>query len=137
MFTSRGRYNRKRKFYIAGICACIFLYLFLFSRYQTFEYQEVIKNSNPKDVWEFVSDFRKMKELNPTILDFKIVADHGNLEDWQYTVEYTETLSHWPHWENKAVGNYHAKKVIRDRKYVYVIDSTHKTCFFALYCGEF
>lgn len=86
MFTTRNRHSKKRKFYIFGLIAVIFLYLFLFTRYQTFEYQEVIKNASPKAIWEFVSDFSKMKELNPTILDFKITADHGTLEDWKYTV---------------------------------------------------
>lgn len=59
----------------------------------------MIKHAKAKDVWEFVSDFGKMRQLNPTILDFKITADHGGgLDDWKYSVEYSEKLSHWPHW---------------------------------------
>ena len=135
MFSPRSRYKKKR-LYLLALIAVIFTYFFLFSRYQTYEYQEVIKNAKPKDIWEFVSDFSKMRQLNPTILDFKITADHGTLEDWKYTVEYSENLSHWPHWINKAVGHYHAKKIIKDRKYVYVIESTHRTCFFHFYCGK-
>lgn len=133
MFTSRGRQSKRK--YIIGICAIIFIYLFLFSRYQTFEYQEVIKNVKPEKVWEYVADFSKMKSLNPTILDFKILSDHGNNEDWKYSVEYIEKLSHWPHWRSQATGNYHVRKVIRERKYVYLVESTHKTCFFGIYCG--
>lgn len=134
MFTSRGRQNSRK--YIFGICAVIFVYLLLFSRYQTFEYQEVIKNAKPETVWETVADFSKMKSFNPTILEFKILSDHGNNEDWKYVVEYIEKLSYWPYWKNQATGNYHVRKVIRDRKYLYLVESTHKTCFFAVYCGE-
>lgn len=134
MFINRGRQSKRK--YIIGICAIIFVYLFLFSRYQTFEYQEVIKNTKPETVWEYVADFSKMKLLNPTIVDFKILSDHGNNEDWQYTVEYIENMSHWPYWKNQAVGNYHVKKVVRDRKYLYLVESTHKTCFFSFYCGK-
>lgn len=133
MFTSRGRQSKRK--YIIGICAVIFVYLFLFSRYQTYEYQEVIKNVKPETVWEYVADFSKMKTLNPTILEFKILSDHGNNEDWKYSVEYIEKLSHWPHWKSQATGNYHVRKVIRERKYLYLVESTHKTCFFGIYCG--
>jgi hypothetical protein len=136
MFTTRGRYNKRTK-YLAGLAAVIFIYLFLFSRYQTYEYQEVIKNVKPVVVWEFIADFSKMKQLNPTILDFKIVADHGNLEDWKYSVEYLEKLSHWPFWENWNTGNFHVRKVIRERKYIYLVESVHKTCFAGLYCREY
>lgn len=134
MFTSRGRQSKRK--YIIGICAVIFVYIFLFTRYQTFEYQEVIKNVKPESVWEYVADFSKMKSLNPSILEFKVLSDHGNIDDWKYTVEYLEKLSHWPYFLNKATGNYHVKKVIRDRKYLYLVESTHKTCFFGIYCGK-
>jgi hypothetical protein len=137
MFTlSRNPYSNNKRKYIVGICAIIFVYSFLFSRYQSYEYQEVIKNVKPKVIWEFVADFSQMKTLNPTIIDFKILSDEGNFEDWKYTVEYTENLSHWPHWINKAVANYHVTKVIRDRKYVYLVESEHKTCFYGIYCGK-
>lgn len=134
MFKSRGRQSKRK--YVVGICAVVFVYLFLFSRYQTFEYQEVIKGTKPETVWEYVADFSKMKLLNPTIVEFKILSDHGNNEDWKYSVEYIENMSHWPYWRNQAVGNYHVKKVIRDRKYLYLVESTHKTCFFGFYCGK-
>lgn len=134
MFTNRSR-NSNRK-YIFGICAVIFVYLFLFSRYQTFEYQEVIKNVKPEAVWEYVADFSKMKTLNPSLLEFKIVSDQGNNEDWRYTVEYLEKLTYWPYWKNQGSANYHVRKVIRDRKYVYLVESIHRTCFFGVYCGE-
>jgi len=139
VFTSRGRQSKRK--YIIGICAVIFVYLFLFSRYQTYEYQEVIKNVKPEKVWDYVADFSKMKSLNPTILEFKVFADHGNNEDWKYSVEYIEKLSQWPYWKNQATGNFRVRKVVRERKYVYLVESTHKTCFFGIYCvksiGEF
>lgn len=135
MFTTRSRYGKRK--YIAGIVVVIFAYLFIFARYQSFEYQEVIKNVKPVEVWEFIADFSKMKELNPTILDFKITADHGTNEDWKYSVEYHEKLSHWPYWLNTIVGNFHVHKVIRDRKYVYLVESVHKTCFYGIYCREY
>lgn len=134
MFTSRGRQTKRK--YIIGICAVIFVYIFLFTRYQTYEVQEVIKNVKPEKVWEYVADFSKMKTLNPTILEFKIISDQGNNEDWKYVVEYLELLSHWPYWKNQATANYHIKKVIRDRKYVYLVESVHKTCFYGVYCCE-
>lgn len=132
---TRNRQTRRAKL-IIGICAVIFVYLFLFSRYQTYEIEEVIKNVKPEAVWEYVADFSKMKSLNPTILEFKILADHGNNEDWKYEVEYIENMTHWPFWKNQAIGHYHVRKVIRDRKYVYLVESTHKTCFFSVYCGN-
>lgn len=135
MLLVRGNRHSKRK-YIIAICVVIFVYLLLFSRYQTYEYNEVIKNTKPEDVWKFVSDFSKMKSLNPTILEFKIKSDEGNNEDWKYTAEYLEKLSHWPYWKNQATGHFHVRKVIRDRKYFYLVESTHKTCFFGVYCGN-
>lgn len=135
MFNTRGGRQNKRK-YIVGICAIIFVYLLIFSRFQTYEYQGVIKDVKPEVVWEFIADFSKMKTLNPTIHDFKILSDQGNNEDWKYTVEYSEKLSHWPHWTNIATGNYHVRKTIRNMKYLYLVESTHKTCFFSFYCGE-
>lgn len=134
MFTSRGRQSKRK--YIFGICAVIFVYLLLFSRYQTFEYQEVIKEVKPEAVWEYVADFSKMKSLNPSILEFKILSDHGNNDDWKYSVEYIEKLTYWPYWKNQATGNYHVKKVIKNMKQIYLVESTHKTCFFGAYCGE-
>ncbi|CRL02056.1 CLUMA_CG015075, isoform A [Clunio marinus] len=139
MFTNRGRQSKRK--YMFGICAVIFVYLLLFSRYQTYEIQEVIKNVKPVTVWEFVADFSKMKSLNPTIHEFKILSDHGNNEDWKYTVEYIESMSGWPHWKNKINANFHVRKVIRDRKYLYLVESVHKSCFFSVFClkanGEF
>jgi hypothetical protein len=135
MFSTRGR-NNKRK-YIIGIVAVILSYLFLFTRYQTCEIQEVISNVKPQLVWEFIADFSKMKSLNPTLLDFKITADQGTNEDWKYSVEYLEKLSHWPHWTNTALGHFHVRKAIKDRKYVFLVESEHKTCFYGFYCREY
>lgn len=108
----------------------------MFARYQTYESQEVLKNVKPEKVWEYVADFSKMKALNPSILEFKILSDHGNNDDWKYTVEYIENLTYWPYWRNKATGNYHVKKIIKNMKQIYLVESTHKTCFFGVYCGE-
>jgi hypothetical protein len=134
MFTSRGRQSKRK--YIFGICAVIFVYLLLFSRYQTFEYTEVLKNVKPEAVWEYVADFSKMKALNPSILEFKILSDHGNNDDWKYSVEYIEKLTHWPYWKNQSKANYHVRKTIKNMKQIYVVESIHKTCFFSAYCGE-
>lgn len=136
MFNPRRR-SIKRNYTIGIIAVILIIYLYLFARYQTYEHQAVIKNAKPVAVWEFVADFSKMKQLNPTILDFKILSDHGNYNDWKYSVEYLEKLSHWPHWDNKILGNFHVKKVTIDRKNVYLVESTHKTCFYAVFCSEF
>ncbi|XP_070506528.1 uncharacterized protein [Chironomus tepperi] len=141
MFNTRRRsVSTKLKFFI-GIPVAILIYLFFFGRFQTYEQSEIIKNAKPVAVWEFVADFSKMKQLNPTILDFKILSDHGNYEDWKYTVEFLEQLSHWPYWQNTINGNFHVRKVLKDQKNLFLVESTHKVCFFKFFClkstGEF
>lgn len=126
----------KRNYILTGIAA-ILIYVFLIGGYKTYQHEDVIKNAKPVDVWEFIADFSKMKELNPTILDFKILSDHGNNHDWKYSVEYTEQLSHWPYWLNTIVGHFHVRKVLEDRKSLYLVESTHKVCFFWLYCCKY
>ena len=133
---SPGRRSNKRK-YIIGTVVAILIYFILTARYESFEHQGIIKNAKSIDVWEFVADFSKMKQLNPTILDFKILSDHGNYEDWKYTVEFIEKLSHWPHWDNTIIGNFHVSKVVKDQKNLYLVESTHETCFFRFYCRKY
>ena len=137
MFNPRRRSVSPKLKLIIGIVVAIFIYLFFVGRYQTYEQSEVIKNAKPAAVWEFVADFSKMKQLNPTILDFKILSDHGNYEDWKYTVEFVEQLSHWPHWQNTINGNFHVRKVLKDYKNVYLVESTHKVCFFIFFCRKY
>lgn len=137
MFNPRRRSISKKQKIIISVAAVILIYLFFFGRYQTYEQSEIIKNAKPIEVWEFVADFSKMKELNPTILDFKILSDHGNNEDWKYTVEFLEKLSHWPYWENTINGNFHVRKVLKDSKNLYLVESTHKVCFFKFFCRKY
>jgi len=137
MFNSRRRSTSNKRKYIIGAVALIIIYLCIASRYQTYEHSEVIKNAKPIAVWEFVADFSKMKQLNPTILDFKILSDHGNYEDWKYSVEFIEQLSHWPHWENTIIGNFHVRKVLKDHKNLYLVESIHKACFFKFFCCKY
>ncbi|CAO1407568.1 unnamed protein product [Diamesa tonsa] len=132
MFAPRNRHN-KRKIIIL-VCVVICLYVTLFSPYSNYEYQEIIKNVKPEKVWEFVADFSKMKTLIPNMLEFKITADHGNNDDWKYSVDYLEKLSHWPYWKNNAVAHYSVKSKDVDGKLNYIVDSKHKTCFFGVYC---
>lgn len=67
-------------------------------------------------------------------LDFTITADGGNREHWQYSVEYVERLSHWPHTLNKNTGTISVKKVTKPNE-LFLIESETKTCFlFGLYC---
>ncbi|KAL1401165.1 hypothetical protein pipiens_006826 [Culex pipiens pipiens] len=94
----------KRRFTLAALS--IILYWILSSPYNTFETEIVLHRTKPEVVWEYVADFSKMKTLNPTILDFNIVKDHGNVHHWQYSVEYTERLSHWPYSKNVALGHF-------------------------------
>ncbi|XP_016935611.4 uncharacterized protein [Drosophila suzukii] len=115
----------------------LLLYVFVFSSgYQKYQIEGIIKRSEPEKVWEYVADFNKMRLLNPTIINFKILADHGHAHDWRYTVEYTERLSHWPYWKNTATGRYVVTKTLPGVSPVaYVINSTHQTCFFGgFYC---
>ena len=79
-----------------------------------------------------------MKTLNPTILDFKVIADQGTFDDWKYSVEYNEKLSHFPYWINKNHGHFAVKRFLRNRETVYVVSSNHKTCFIlGLYCCKY
>ncbi|KAL7028256.1 hypothetical protein ACKWTF_005777 [Chironomus riparius] len=141
MFNSRRRPISNKRKGIIGLVVAIIIYLLFVDRFQTYEQSEVIKNAKPVAVWEFIADFSKMKQLNPTILDFKILSDVGNINDWKYTVEFVEQLSHWPNWQNTINGNFHVRKVLQDHKNLYLVESTHKVCFFKFFClkstGEF
>ncbi|EDS32223.1 conserved hypothetical protein [Culex quinquefasciatus] len=130
----------KRRFTLAALS--IILYWILSSPYNTFETEIVLHGTKPEVVWEYVADFSKMKTLNPTILDFNIVKDHGNVHHWQYSVEYTERLSHWPYSKNVALGHFSVRKLPEAEGGQYSVASTHKTCFLlGLFClnseGEF
>lgn len=46
-----------------------------------------------------------------------------------------ERLSHWPYWKNANLGYFSVYKLPQVEGGDYIVDSTHKTCFFAgLYC---
>jgi hypothetical protein len=138
MFNPRRRsISNKRKYIIGGVGLLLAYLFYSSSRYQTYEHSEVIKNAKPIAVWEFVADFSKMKQLNPTILDFKILSDHGNYEDWKYSVEFIELLSHWPYWQNIIIGHFHVRKVLKDQKHLYLVESTHEVCFFKYFCCKY
>ncbi|RZC40008.1 uncharacterized protein BDFB_003199 [Asbolus verrucosus] len=88
---------------------------------------------HPNEAWEFVADFSNMKYLNPTIVDFSVIAESGNYDHWKYSIEYSEYLSHWPHLENHAVAHFNVKA--SPKTAVYFISSVHKTCLiFGLFC---
>ncbi|KAH8371240.1 hypothetical protein KR093_006708, partial [Drosophila rubida] len=132
---SRHTWNIKRVSVL--LCAVLVLYVFVFSGgYHKYQIDGVIGNTRPERVWEYVADFNKMRLLNPTILNFKILADHGHAHDWRYTVEYTERLSHWPHWLNKATAKYVVTKTMPGvLPQEWAIESNHETCFFnGFYC---
>ncbi|KFB48233.1 AGAP005820-PA-like protein [Anopheles sinensis] len=131
----------KRRVLVASIGAIV-LYYFLSSSYQKYQISTVIPRTKPEDVWEFVADFSQMRKLNPTILNFNILADHGNFEHWKYTVTYDERLSHWPYLVNTAIGHFSVRKLPEAEGGQYSVASTHKTCFLlGLFClnskGEF
>ncbi|XP_053952935.1 uncharacterized protein LOC128859845 [Anastrepha ludens] len=117
-------------------CVVLILYILMTSGSRKYKIDVLIDNSKPEEVWEYVADFSKMRLLNPTILDFKIITDSGHAHDWRYTVEYTERLSHWPYWLNKAKADYIVTKTMPGvDPAVYAIESKHKTCFFkGTYC---
>uniref|UniRef100_A0A1A9VYK3 Uncharacterized protein n=1 Tax=Glossina austeni TaxID=7395 RepID=A0A1A9VYK3_GLOAU len=122
---------------IAILIACsLIIYMICARGRHSYEIDGIIKNTKPEDVWNYVADFSKMKLLNPTILDFKILSESGHIHDWRYTVEYTEHLSHWPYWFNVGIGQYIVIKSMPDKQpQTYSIKSQHQTCFLkGLYC---
>ncbi|EDW78909.1 uncharacterized protein Dwil_GK11439 [Drosophila willistoni] len=129
------RFNIRRisVFFTLGL---LFYVLVISGSYYEYQIGGTISNARPEKVWEYVADFNKMRLLNPTIINFKILADHGHAHDWRYTVEYTERLSHWPHWINTATAKYMVTKTKPGVTPIeYAIQSTHETCFFkGLYC---
>ncbi|XP_053676093.1 uncharacterized protein LOC128726315 [Anopheles nili] len=128
-----GRWTKRRA--IPAIAIAITLYYFLSSSYERYEIDSVIPHTNPESVWDFVADFSRMKQLNPTILHFRILADHGNQEHWKYTVEYRERLSHWPYSLNTAIGQYSVLRLPETEGGHYAVLSTHRTCFLGgLFC---
>lgn len=101
--------------------------LFIYKKQHQVMFEEIIRDSDPMHVWEYVADFSNMKKLNPTIEDFNVIAESGNYEHWKYSVEYTEHLSHLPIIRNVAHGHY----AVRQDKHGYLITSKHHTCFFS------
>lgn len=94
---------------------------------QNVTFEATVYKAKAADVWEFVADFSNMKKLNPTILDFNIVAERGNYDHWQYSAEYTEFLSSFPFIRNFIVSHFSVKP---DKEGSYTIESTHSSCFY-------
>ncbi|PSN40573.1 hypothetical protein C0J52_10789 [Blattella germanica] len=119
------RWHKKRI-----VCVClvaVFLYLILRTQKKNAVIQFKIDNSRATDIWEFVADFSNMKKLNPTILEFNILAESGNYDHWQYSVEYTEFLSSYPFIHNFIVSHFNVKPA---DKGAFVIQATHSSCFY-------
>lgn len=151
------RWNRRR-LAIVAIFILILYYVFSASN-NSYEASVTIRNVKPETAWEYVADFNKIKFLNPTMwvcrslteslswssenrilffrLDFKILSESGHLNDWKYTVEYTEHLSHWPHWINVAEADFFVRKLKPTELGDYLVASNHRTCFLGgLYCRK-
>ncbi|KAK9302963.1 hypothetical protein QLX08_005224 [Tetragonisca angustula] len=118
---------KTRNILYTSLTLLVFYVLFVYKKKHHILFEEIIKDSNPIHVWEYVADFSNMKTLNPTIEDFNIIAESGNYDHWKYSVEYTEHLSHIPIIRNTAHGHY----AIREDNNGYLITSKHETCFFA------
>ncbi|XP_067646457.1 uncharacterized protein [Eurosta solidaginis] len=128
------RWNLKKlALYGAGL---LIIYVLITGRSRQYQIDALIENSKAEEVWEYVADFGKMRTLNPTILDFKIIADSGHTHEWHYSVAYTERLSHWPYWLNTAKAHYVVTKSMPGvEPAIYGIVSKHRTCFFkGIYC---
>ncbi|KAJ3629355.1 hypothetical protein MTP99_013751 [Tenebrio molitor] len=128
---SRVQWKSKRTLGI--VFSLIALYFTV--RIKNYEHQASVflSETHPNEAWEFVADFSNMKYLNPTIINFSIVSESGNYDNWKYSTQYSEFLSHWPHLRNNAVAHFNVKA---DKgKGVYFINSVHKTClFFGFFC---
>lgn len=59
------RWNKRRL--IAIFVALITLYTIFSSSYNKYQIDATIKNVKAEEVWDFISDFSKMKMLNPTM----------------------------------------------------------------------
>ncbi|XP_031631761.1 uncharacterized protein LOC116346011 [Contarinia nasturtii] len=134
------RWN-KRHLSTLGIGLLLFYMIFSASR-NTYKSDIIIPNTKSELVWEYVADFHKMHQLNPTILNFIVTKEEGHFNHWKYSIEYTERLSHWPYWINVAEADFVVKKLLQDERGQYSVTSDHRTCFLGgLYClystGEF
>ncbi|XP_008543899.1 uncharacterized protein LOC103568717 [Microplitis demolitor] len=112
------------------ILAIVFFYIFfIFKKVHHVVVEVTIENARPVDVWEYVADFSNVKKLNPTIENFNIIDETGNLDHWKYSVHYKEHLSQFPSIRNTAQGHYSIKPDGNG----FVINSDHRTCFFTNY----
>lgn len=59
------RWNKRRL--IAIFAILIISYTIFSSSYNQYQIDATIKNVNAEEVWDFISDFSKMKLLNPTM----------------------------------------------------------------------
>jgi len=122
--------SRRTVFLVLGL---VFVYFLIRIRNYEHKIFVLIPKVHPNEPWEFVADFSNMKILNPTILDFTIIAESGNYDHWKYSTEYTEKLSHWPHLANYATAHFQVKASAK--KDIYYINSVHRTCLImGFYC---
>ncbi|XP_015171572.1 PREDICTED: uncharacterized protein LOC107063922 [Polistes dominula] len=112
------------------ITIIIFYFIFIHKKSDRIQSVGIIKDVHPAKVWEFVADFSNMKLLNSLIVNFNIIAESGNYDHWQYSVEYTEYLRYFPLIKNVGVGHFS----IRNENGIYLISSNHNTCFFWFLC---
>ncbi|XP_018804774.1 PREDICTED: uncharacterized protein LOC108978778 [Bactrocera latifrons] len=128
--------RRNTKSLVIASAVLLVLYVLCANRPRKFEIDTMIYNVKPVEVWEYMSDFSKIRTLNPSVLSFNIIGDSGHAHDWRYTVEYWERTSHWPHFFSKATADYIVKKTMPGEKDpTYTIESRHTTCFFkGIYC---
>jgi len=117
----------KTRTIVHGVLGALLLYtLFVYKKKYQVTFGGTINNSDPEVVWEFMADFSNVKKLNPTIEDFYVIEESGNLVHWKYSVRYTEHLSQLPMIRNVAYGHYSVKRDDNG----FVIGSRHQTCFF-------
>ncbi|KYB28784.1 uncharacterized protein LOC659949 isoform X2 [Tribolium castaneum] len=128
---NRIQWKSRRTLYL--VISLVSFYLTV--RIKTYEHKAsvVLPETHPNDAWEFVADFSNMKLLNPTIIDFTILAESGNYDHWKYSTQYSEFLSHWPYLRNVAVAHFEVKA--KPKENIYLINSVHKTCLlFGFFC---
>ncbi|VVC28301.1 Hypothetical protein CINCED_3A018094 [Cinara cedri] len=126
-------YRHRRRAVCFG-CAAVTLALLLMMKCEIgMRFVSEMENTEPQDIWEYVSDFSRMMDLNPTITTFTITHESTNYKQWNYTVVYKEYLSQLPFVTNTIVGDFVIDK-LQSRSKHRTIKSTHRTCFAKIYC---
>ena len=58
---------KTRNILYTSLTLLVFYVLFVYKKKHHILFEEIIKDSNPIHVWEYVADFSNMKTLNPTM----------------------------------------------------------------------